>query len=71
VRRSDPVRGRTGLLATIGPIAVGVMLAFAWNLAVSQRHAAVDESGVTQQTGQHAASHTAQSPKGTRQGRSG
>jgi hypothetical protein len=31
----------------------------------------VDESGVTQQTGQHAATHTAQSPKGTRQGRSG
>jgi hypothetical protein len=49
VRRSDPVRwgtrlrrprgsrGKTGLLSTIGPVAVGVLLAFAWNMAVSQQ----------------------------------
>jgi hypothetical protein len=46
-------RGRTGLVATVGPVAVGVMLAFAWNLATSQsQHAATDESGMTQQVGQ-------------------
>jgi hypothetical protein len=46
------VRGRTGLLATVGPVAVGVMLAFAWNMAVSQaQRAARDESGVTPQVG--------------------
>jgi hypothetical protein len=40
-------------VATIGPVAVGVMLAFAWNMAVSQpQHAAEDESGVTTQVGQ-------------------
>jgi hypothetical protein len=40
-------------VATIGPVAVGVMLAFAWNLAVSHPgHAADDESGVTPQVGQ-------------------
>jgi len=49
VRRSDHVRSRTGLLATVGPVAVGVMLAFGWNMATS--HAAEDESGVTQQVG--------------------
>ena len=53
MRRSDPVRGRTGLLATVGPVAVGVMLAFGWNMATSQlQHAAENESGVTQQVGQ-------------------
>ncbi len=30
-------RGKTGLLSTIGPVAVGVLLAFAWNMAVSQQ----------------------------------
>ena len=46
------MRGRTGLVGTIGPVAVGVMLAFAWNLAVSQsQRASGDESGVTQQVG--------------------
>jgi hypothetical protein len=40
-------------VATIGPVAVGVTLAFAWNLAVSQpRHAAEDQSRVTRQVGQ-------------------
>ena len=53
MRRSDPVRGRTGLLATVGPVAVGVMLAFGWNMATSRlQHAAEGESGVTRQVGQ-------------------
>ena len=39
-------------MGTIGPVAVGVLLAFAWNLAVSQsQRASGDESGVTQQVG--------------------
>ena len=39
-------------MATIGPVAIGVMLAFAWNLAVSQmQRAAGDELGVTPQVG--------------------
>jgi hypothetical protein len=47
------VRGRTGVLATVGPVAVGVMLAFGWNLAASHpRHAAEDQSRVTRQVGQ-------------------
>jgi hypothetical protein len=46
-------------VATIGPVAVGVTLAFAWNLAASPpRHAAEDESRVTRQVG-HAAQQTA------------
>jgi hypothetical protein len=50
------VRGRTGVLATVGPVAVGVMLAFGWNLAASHpRHAAEDDSRVTRQTVQQAA----------------
>jgi len=77
------VRGRTGVLATVGPVAVGVMLAFGWNLAASQpRHAAEDESRVTRQTVQQAAEqardragHTPESGgdggQGTRQARSG
>jgi len=84
VLRSE--RGRTGLVATIGPVAVGVMLAFAWNLAVSHPwHAAGDESGVTTQVGQtvqqaaeqawarasHAPEGGAGGRLGTRQGRSG
>ena len=75
-------RGRTGLAGTIGPVAVGVLLAFAWNLAVSQPRPA---DGVTvQQTGQQAwARATPRGPtghparggaggrQGTRPGRSG
>ena len=39
-------------MATIGPVAIGVMLAFAWNVAVSQmQRAAGDELGVTPQVG--------------------
>ena len=39
-------------MATIGPVAVGVMLAFAWNMAVSQTQRVADgESGVTPQVG--------------------
>ena len=49
------MRGRTGVLATVGPVAVGVMLAFGWNLAASHpRHAAEDQSRVTRQVGQTA-----------------
>ena len=39
-------------MATIGPVAVGVTLAFAWNMATSQpQRAAEDESRVTPQVG--------------------
>jgi hypothetical protein len=80
------VRGRTGVLATVGPVAVGVMLAFGWNLASSQsQHAAADESRVTQRVGQtvqqaaeqawarasHAPEGGAGERQGTRQARSG
>jgi hypothetical protein len=73
-------------VATVGPVAVGVMLAFGWNLAASHpRHAAEDEPGVTRQVGQTAqqtagqararASHTPEGGAGgrqsTRQARSG
>jgi hypothetical protein len=69
-------------VATFGPVAVGVMLAFAWNLGMSQpRHAAADESGVTPQVGHamqqawtragHAPEGGAGGRQGTRQGRSG
>ena len=73
-------------MATVGPVAVGVMLAFAWNLAVSHPwRSAEDESGVTPQVGQTVqqaaeqawarASHTpeggASGRHGTRQARSG
>lgn len=72
-------------MATIGPVAVGVTLAFAWNLAVSQpRHAAEDQSRVTRQVGQtaqqaeQARARAAHAPEGgaggrqdTRQARSG
>ena len=47
------MRGRTGLLATVGPVAAGVLLGCAWNLAFSApRHAAEDESGGSVQVGQ-------------------
>jgi hypothetical protein len=73
-------------VATVGPVAVGVMLAFGWNLAASHpQHAAEDEPGVTQQVGQTVqqaaeqawarASHAPESGAGgrhdTRQARSG
>jgi hypothetical protein len=73
-------------VATVGPVAVGVMLAFGWNLAASQpQHAAVDEPGVTRQVGQtvqqaaeQAWARASHSPEGgagghhdTRQARSG
>ena len=73
-------------MATIGPVAVGVTLAFAWNLAISQpRHAAEDRSQVTRQVGQtvqqaagqararanHAPEGGAGGRQGTRQARSG
>jgi len=81
VHRSD--RGRTGLVATIGPVAVGVLLAFGWNLAMSQPRHATDESAVTSRAGQsvqQAAGHAraragleggAGGREGTRQARSG
>jgi len=54
-------------VATIGPVAVGVTLAFAWNLAASQpRHAADDQSRVTRQVGQ-----TAQQAAGQARARAG
>ena len=47
------MRGRTGLLATVGPVAAGVLLGCAWNLAFSApRHAAEDGPGVSVQVGQ-------------------
>jgi len=73
-------------VATVGPLAVGVMLAFAWNLAASQpHHVADDDSGVTQQVGQtvqqaaeqawarasYASQGGAGGSQGTRQARSG
>ena len=73
-------------MATVGPLAVGVMLAFAWNLAASQpHHVAEDDSGVTQQVGQtvqqaaeqawarasYASQGGAGGSQGTRQARSG
>jgi hypothetical protein len=77
VQRSD--RARTGLVATIGPVAVGVMLAFGWNLAMSQpRHAAEDESAVTPRIGQTVQQATEQAwapashaPQGGTSGRGG
>jgi hypothetical protein len=71
-------------VATIGPVAVGVTLAFAWNLAASRpQHAAEHDSGVIQQVGQtmqqaaeqarasHAPEGGAGRRQGTRQARSG
>ena len=73
-------------MATIGPVAVGVTLAFAWNLAVPHPpQAAEDSSGVTRQVGQtvqqaaeqawarasHAPEGGAGGRQGTRQARSG
>jgi hypothetical protein len=45
-------RSRNGLVSTIGPLAVGVLLAFGWNILVSQPHGAAGaESGITRQVG--------------------
>ena len=45
-------RSRNGLLSTIGPLAVGVLLAFGWNMLVAQPHGAAGaESGITRQVG--------------------
>ncbi|HEU5387067.1 MAG TPA: hypothetical protein VFV73_14300 [Streptosporangiaceae bacterium] len=62
MRRSDPGRGGqkprarpdgrsgNGLVSTIAPLAVGVLLAFGWNMMLSQpRGAAGAESGITRQ----------------------
>ena len=39
-------------MSTIGPLAVGVLLAFGWNMLVSQPHGAAGaESGITRQVG--------------------
>jgi hypothetical protein len=42
-------------LSTLGPLAVGVLLAFGWNMLVSQPHGAAgvlgSESGITRQVG--------------------
>ena len=39
-------------MSTIGPLAVGVLLAFGWNILVSQPHGAAGaESGITRQVG--------------------
>ena len=49
---------RTSLLSTIGPLAVGVLLAFGWNMVTSQPHDAagaqpgITQPGITQQVGQ-------------------
>jgi hypothetical protein len=41
-----------GLVSTIGPMAVGVVLAFAWNMTVSQPQPAAEAgSGVTPRVG--------------------
>ena len=73
-------------MATIGPLAIGVTLAFGWNLAASHpRHAAEDQSRVTrqveqtvQQAGEQARARAGHAPEGgagwregTRQARSG
>lgn len=45
-------RSRNGLVSTVGPLAVGVLLAFGWNILVSQPHGAAGaESGITRQVG--------------------
>jgi hypothetical protein len=39
-------------VSTIGPLAVGVLLAFGWNMVTSQPHGAAGaESGITRQVG--------------------
>jgi len=39
-------------VSTIGPLAAGVLLAFGWNMLISQPHGAAGaESGITRQVG--------------------
>jgi len=48
-------------VATVGPLAVGVLLAFGWNTLVSQPHGAAGaESGITRQIGRTVDEVTAQ-----------
>ena len=44
-------RSRNGLVSTIGPLAVGVLLAFGWNMLSQPHGAAGAESGITRQVG--------------------
>ena len=45
-------RGRKGLVSTISPVAVGVILAFAWNMTMTHPQGAPEkESGVTLEVG--------------------
>lgn len=56
-------------MATIGPVAVGVTLAFAWNLAAAHpRHAAEDQARAR---ASHAVEGGAGGRQDTRQARSG
>jgi hypothetical protein len=45
------VRGRNGLLSTMVPLAVGVVLAFGWNMLAQPHGVAAAESGITRQVG--------------------
>jgi hypothetical protein len=45
------VRGRNGLVSTIVPLAVGVLLAFGWNMLAQPHGVAGAESGITRQVG--------------------
>lgn len=48
-------------MATVGPLAVGVLLAFGWNTLGSQPHGAAGaESGITRQVGRTVEEVTAQ-----------
>jgi hypothetical protein len=54
-------RSRNGLASTVGPLAVGVLLALGWNILVSQPHGAAGaESGITRQVGRTVDEVTAQ-----------
>ena len=85
-KRRQRLGGRNGLVSTIGPLAAGVLLAFGWNMLISQPHGAAGaESGITRQVGQtvqqaaqqawarasHAPEGGAGGRQGTRQARSG
>jgi len=52
-RRQRPGgRSRNGLASTLGPLVVGVLLAFGWNMLLSQPHGAAGaEPGITRQVG--------------------
>ena len=52
LRRLLGRRGRTGLVSTIGPVVVGVVVAFAWNTAATHQMAGPDTAaGVTPRVG--------------------